>query len=185
MNIRKGNAQRGIGKSIEEASTSQDPAHSARLEAFVQQGEAFAPQKCVSSHLHLEMLQCMQYQSTRMLTTPKRARQGRLESSEKFGRNVLVVLILQIERESSPLSAVAFGAICFIRISTLLWLPVKKLWRSHVGFVGWFTSLRVKALRILFQPHPVSCSTAKARPNVLPPKRANFQHVFLILVTIK
>jgi len=52
----------------------------ARLEAFVQQGEAFAPQKCVSSHLHLEMLQCMQYQSTRMLTTPKRARQGRLEA---------------------------------------------------------------------------------------------------------
>jgi hypothetical protein len=137
VNIRKGNAQRGIGKLIEEASTSQDPAHSARLEAFVQQGEAFAPQKCVSSHLHLEMLQCMQYQSTRMLTTPKRARQGRLEGSEKFGRNVLVVLILQIERESSPLSVVVLGAICFIRISTLLWLPVKKLWRSHVGFVGW------------------------------------------------
>ena len=71
-----------------------------------------------------------------MLATPKRARQGRLEGSEKFGRNVLAVLILQIERESSPPSVVVFGAICFIRISTLLWLPVKKLWRSHVGFVG-------------------------------------------------
>lgn len=133
MNIRKGNAQRGIGKSIEEASTSQDPVHSARLEAFVQQDKAFAPQKCVSSNLHLEMLQCMQYQSTRMLTTPRRARQGRLEGSERFGRNVLAALILQIERESSPPSAMVFGAIFFIRISTLLWLSVKKLWRSHVG----------------------------------------------------
>ena len=110
---------------------------SARLEAFVQRDKAFAPQKCVSSHLHLEILQCMQYQSTRMLATPRRARQGRLEGSERFGRNVLAALILQIEREGSPPSAVVFGAIFFIRISTLLWLPVKKLWGSHVGFVGW------------------------------------------------
>ena len=100
-------------------------------------GQGLAPQKCVSSRLHLEILQCMQYQSTRMLATPRRARQGRLESSERLGRNVLAALILQIEREGSPPSAVVSGAIFFIRISTLLWLPAKKLWRSHVGFVGW------------------------------------------------
>ena len=77
--------QRAMGdrESIGEVSTSQDPAHGARLAAFVQQDKAFAPQKCVSSHLHLEMPQ-----STRMPATPRRARQGRLESCEKSERNV-------------------------------------------------------------------------------------------------